>query len=88
MSRRYVLRLEGLPLPIELAAARIKILTPPTLLNRLASRLDTLRGGAQDLPARQQTLRNAIEWSYNLLDEGEKVLLARQRLYSNLWGLG
>jgi predicted ATPase/DNA-binding CsgD family transcriptional regulator len=75
------LRLDGLPLAIELAAARIKLLTPPTLLTRLASRLDTLRGGAQDLPARQQTLHNTIEWSYNLLDEGEKVLFARLAVF-------
>jgi predicted ATPase/DNA-binding CsgD family transcriptional regulator len=70
-------RLEGLPLAIELAAARIKLLTPQTLLTRLMSRLDTLTGGAQDIPARQQTLRSTIEWSYNLLTEGEKLLFAR-----------
>lgn len=67
-------RLDGLPLAIELAAARIKFLTPRLLLTRLSSRLNTLTGGAQDLPARQQTLRSTIEWSYNLLDAGEKQL--------------
>lgn len=74
-------RLEGLPLAIELAAARIKLLTPRTLLGRLTSRLDTLTGGAHDLPARQQTLRNTIEWSYNLLDEGEKLLFGRLAIF-------
>jgi predicted ATPase/DNA-binding CsgD family transcriptional regulator len=74
-------RLDGLPLAIELAAARIKLLTPPALLNRLSSRLDTLTGGAQDLPTRQQTLRSTIEWSYNLLDEREKILFARLAIF-------
>jgi non-specific serine/threonine protein kinase len=70
-------RLEGLPLAIELAAARVKLLTPSALLARLESRLNTLKGGAQDLPARQRTLQNSIDWSYNLLTEGEKLLFAR-----------
>jgi predicted ATPase/class 3 adenylate cyclase/Tfp pilus assembly protein PilF len=67
-------RLDGLPLAIELAAARITILSPQAMLARLQSRLKLLTGGARDLPARQQTLRNAIDWSYNLLDEGEQAL--------------
>jgi predicted ATPase/DNA-binding CsgD family transcriptional regulator len=75
------IRLEGLPLAIELAAARTKLLSPPILLNRLTSRLDTLTGGAHDLPPRQQTLRNTIEWSYNLLDEAEKLLFARLAVF-------
>lgn len=75
------IRLEGLPLAIELAAARVKLLTPQTLLLRLSSRLDTLTGGAQDLPARQQTLHNTIEWSYNLLNEDEKMLFARLAIF-------
>lgn len=78
---KICVRLEGLPLAIELAAARTKLLTPRTLLARLVSRLDTLTGGAQDLPARQQTLHNTIEWSYNLLNEGEKILFARLAVF-------
>jgi predicted ATPase/DNA-binding CsgD family transcriptional regulator len=78
---KICVRLEGLPLAIELAAARIKLLTPRVLLARLVSRLDTLRGGAHDLPARQQTLHNTIEWSYNLLNDGEKLLFARLAVF-------
>jgi predicted ATPase/DNA-binding CsgD family transcriptional regulator len=78
---RICVRLEGLPLAIELAAARIKLLTPQTLLARLSSRLDTLTGGAHDLPARQQTLHNTIEWSCNLLNESEKTLFARLAVF-------
>jgi predicted ATPase/DNA-binding CsgD family transcriptional regulator len=74
-------RLDGIPLAIELAAARSKLLSPSGLLARLSSRLDTLTGGAHDLPSRQQTLRNTIEWSYNLLDEGEKILFARLAVF-------
>ena len=74
-------QLEGIPLAIELAAARIKLLTPQVLLERLNNRLNTLTGGAHDLPARQQTLRQTIEWSYNLLDEGEKILFARLAVF-------
>lgn len=78
---KICVRLEGLPLAIELAAARTKLLTPRILLARLVSRLDTLTGGAHDLPARQQTLHNTIEWSYNLLNEGEKILFARLAVF-------
>jgi predicted ATPase len=70
-------RLDGLPLAIELAAARIKLLRPPAMLVRLERRLEFLTGGARDLPARQQTLRNAIAWSYDLLDENEQKLFQR-----------
>ena len=69
--------LDGLPLAIELAAARIKLLPPQTMLARLESRLKLLTGGARDLPARQQTLKAAMDWSYELLDTGEKTLFRR-----------
>jgi predicted ATPase/class 3 adenylate cyclase len=70
-------RLDGLPLAIELAAARSKILSPQAILARLDRRLQMLTGGARNQPARQQTLRGAIDWSYNLLDAGEQELFAR-----------
>ncbi|GAC1389996.1 MAG: hypothetical protein NVSMB38_06090 [Ktedonobacteraceae bacterium] len=67
-------RLDGLPLAIELAAAYIKLLPPLVLLARLEHRLQLLTGGAQDLPERQQTLRNTIKWSYELLSSDEQRL--------------
>ncbi|MFI5261075.1 MAG: adenylate/guanylate cyclase domain-containing protein [Candidatus Limnocylindrales bacterium] len=69
-------RRDGLPLALELAAARVKILTPDGILGRLAGRLDLLGGGARDLPARQQTLRGAIAWSYDLLEPPARRLFA------------
>src|SRR5690349_2082740 len=74
-------RLDGLPLAIELAAARVKILPPQAILNRLTDRLKLLTGGAQDLPARQQTLRNTLDWSYSLLNAQEKTLYARLAVF-------
>jgi predicted ATPase/class 3 adenylate cyclase len=75
-------RLDGLPLAIELAAARIKLLTPGAMLERLGSRLKLLGGGSRDLPERQRTLRGTIEWSHALLEEGEQVLFARLAVFS------
>jgi len=69
-------RLDGLPLAIELAAARIRILTPQAMLGRLERSLGLLAGGARDLPLRQQTLRGAIDWSHDLLDEADRALFA------------
>ncbi|HKU27110.1 MAG TPA: tetratricopeptide repeat protein [Candidatus Sulfotelmatobacter sp.] len=74
-------RVDGLPLAIELAAARIKMLPPVRLLARLESRLGLLTTGARDLPERQQTLRNAIDWSYDLLTEAEQKLLRRLAVF-------
>ena len=70
-------RLDGLPLAIELAAPRVRTLTPAALLRRLEQRLPLLTGGAQDLDERQQTLRGTIEWSYDLLPAREQTLFAR-----------
>jgi len=67
-------RLDGLPLAIELAAARIRLLSPQALLTRLSRRLDVLTGGARNVPARQQTLRSTISWSYQLLTSSEQKL--------------
>ncbi len=74
-------RLDGLPLAIELAATRAKLFTPQALLLRLERRLGVLMGGARDVPARQQTLRNTIDWSYHLLEAGEQALFARLAVF-------
>jgi predicted ATPase/DNA-binding CsgD family transcriptional regulator len=77
--------LDGLPLAIELAAARCKLLPPPALLNRLQSRLRLLTGGARNLPARQQTLRNTLDWSYQLLSEAEQHFFCRLGVLTGNW---
>ena len=74
-------RLDGLPLALELAAARLRLLPLQALLERLSSRLALLTGGARDRPPRQQTLRNTIAWSYDLLHPGEQVLFRRLAVF-------
>jgi len=74
-------QLDGLPLAIELAAARIKVLSPHVIHARLEHRLEFLTGGARDLPVRQQALRSAIAWSYDLLDENEQELFRQLSVF-------
>ncbi len=75
-------RLDGLPLAIELAAARSKLFTPEAMLPRLSDRLSFLIGQARDRPDRQRTLRGVIDWSYNLLSEDEKIMFARLSVFA------
>jgi non-specific serine/threonine protein kinase len=75
-------RLDGLPLAIELVAPRIKLLSLSAILSGLDNRFKLLTGGARDLPARQRTLRGAIDWGYNLLEEAERVLFARLAVFA------
>jgi predicted ATPase/transcriptional regulator with XRE-family HTH domain len=78
-------RLDGLPLAIELAAARVKILTPQAMLSQFDRHLDWLAHGTRDSQAWRQTLRGAIEWSYNLLSEPERILMYRLSVFSDGW---
>ncbi len=75
-------RLDGLPLAIELAAARLKLFSPQTMLARLGSRFELLKGGARDMPARHHTLQQAIAWSYDLLRADEKSFFRRLAVFS------
>jgi len=75
-------RLDGLPLAIELAAARMSLLSPGAMLKRLGDRLKFLTGGARDVPRRQQTLRNTLVWSHELLEAGERTLFARLAVFA------
>ena len=78
-------RLDGIPLALELAAARVALLPPEALLARLDRRLELLADGPLDRPGRQRTLRAAIDWSYELLDDRERTLLARLAVFSGGW---
>src|SRR6516225_6278983 len=80
-------RLDGLPLAIELAAARVRLLPPPALLSRLDHRFSLLTGGARDLPERQQALRNTLDWSFGLLTASEQALFARLGVFAGSFSL-
>ncbi len=81
------IQLDGLPLAIELAAARSRLLSPQALLSRLSRRFEVLTGGAVTLPLHQQTLLNTLQWSYDLLDANEKQLFRRLAVFERGWTL-
>ena len=80
-------RLDGLPLALELAASRLRVLDPTTLAERLKDRLSMLRGGARDLPERHRTLEGAIRWSHEMLEPDERRLFARLSVFAGGWTL-
>ena len=80
-------RLDGLPLAIELAAARVRLLQPQAILDRLQHPLTVLTGGARDLPTRQQTLRQTVTWSHELLDPREQILFRRLAIFVGGWSI-
>ena len=80
-------RLDGLPLAIELAAARVRLLPPAAMLGRLGERLDLLGGGPLDLPERQRTLRATMDWSFDLLGQREQAVFVRLGVFSGGWSL-
>jgi non-specific serine/threonine protein kinase len=80
-------RLDGLPLAIELAAARVRLFSPPVMLELLDQRLKWLTSGPRDLPARQRTLRDTLDWSYHLLDSNEQALFRCSSVFSGGWTL-
>jgi predicted ATPase len=79
--------LDGLPLAIELAAARIRLLPPQALLDRLDDRISVLTAGPRDLPERQRTLKNTLDWSFGLLSAGQQALFARLGVFAGTFGL-
>lgn len=85
--RKICRRLEYVPLAIELAAARVRVMPPPALLERLDRRLDVLVGGPRDAPAHQRALRDTIRWSYDLLDEAEQHLFERLGIFAGSFSL-
>lgn len=80
-------RLDGLPLALELAASRLRVLDPASLASRLEHRLPLLKGGARDLPARHRTLDETIRWSHDILEPGDRRLFARLSVFAGGWTL-